>query len=101
MCLLPRQIYKVLLTIMSTESIKKINFFVKQFGINLKEIRQSKNMTQLDLATAMNDLSSESFIDKTTISRIENGRTNITLTTSIKLSLALEVDLKVLFDFKL
>ncbi|GIQ57975.1 hypothetical protein Flavo103_11110 [Flavobacterium collinsii] len=85
---------------MSKESIN-IDFCVKQFGINLKKIRESKNMTQLDLATAMNDLSTESFIDKTTISRIENGRTNITLTTSIKLSLALGIDLKMLFDFKL
>ena len=85
---------------MSTESIN-IDFYLKQFGIHLKKIRGSKNMTQLDLATAMNELSSEPFIDKTTISRIENGRTNITLTTSIKLSLALEIELKVLFDFEL
>jgi transcriptional regulator with XRE-family HTH domain len=83
---------------MSTESIK-IEFYVKQFGINLKRIRESKNMTQFDLATAMNDLGSESSIEKTTISRIENARTKITLTTAIKLSLALEVDLKTLFDF--
>lgn len=47
----------------------------------------------------MNDLNSESFIEKTTISRIENARTNITLTTAIKLSLALDIDLKTLFDF--
>lgn len=83
---------------MSTESIK-IEFYVKQFGINLKRIRESKNMTQFDLATAMNYLGCDSSIEKTTISRIENARTNITLTTAIKLSLALEVDLKTLFDF--
>ncbi|EJG03408.1 helix-turn-helix domain-containing protein [Flavobacterium sp. F52] len=78
-----------------------INFYVKQFGINLKKIRESKNMTQLDLATAMNELSTDPLIDKTTISRIENGRTNITLTTSVKISLALGIDLKVLYDFTL
>ncbi|MCD0474727.1 helix-turn-helix transcriptional regulator [Flavobacterium sp. EDS] len=83
---------------MPNESII-IDFYVKRFGINLKRIRESRNMTQFDLATAMNDLGSESFIDKTTISRIENGRTNITLTNSIKLSLALKIDLKELFDF--
>jgi transcriptional regulator with XRE-family HTH domain len=81
---------------MSTESIK-IEFYVKQFGINLKRIRESKNMTQFDLATAMNDLTSDSLIDKTTISRIENSRTNVTLSTIIKLSLALEIDVKDLF----
>lgn len=85
---------------MSTGSLK-IESYKKQFGIHLKKIRESKNMTQFDLATAMNELDSESFIEKTTISRIENGRTNITLTTAIKLSLALEIDLKKLFDFNL
>jgi transcriptional regulator with XRE-family HTH domain len=85
---------------MAKESIN-IEFYVKQFGINLKKIRESKNMTQFDLATAMNDLSSESYIDKTTISRIENGRTNVTLITAIKLSLALQIDIKKLLDFEL
>lgn len=85
---------------MSKESIN-IDFYVKQFGINLKKIRESKSMTQLDLATAMNELSSEPLIDKTTVSRIENGRTNITLTTSIKISLALGIHLKELYDFAL
>lgn len=85
---------------MSTESIK-IEFYKKQFGINLKKIRESKKMTQFDLASAMNDLNSESFIEKTTISRIENARTNVTLTTIIKLSLALKIDVNKLFDFEL
>jgi transcriptional regulator with XRE-family HTH domain len=84
---------------MSTVS-KKIEQYKKQFGANLKKIRESKNMTQLDLATAMNELSSESAIEKTTISRIENGRTNVTLITLRKLSLALEIDIKKLFDFE-
>lgn len=83
---------------MSTESIK-IEFYKKQFGTNLKKIRESKGMTQFDLATAMNDLNSDSLIEKTTISRIENARTNVTLTTVIKLSMALQVDLNKFFDF--
>lgn len=79
---------------------KKIEQYKKQFGSNLKKIRESKNMTQFDLAAAMNELSSESSIEKTTISRIENGRTNVTLSTLTKLSLALEIDIKKLFDFE-
>jgi transcriptional regulator with XRE-family HTH domain len=75
----------------------KIEEFKNRFGANLKKIRESKRMTQLDLATAMNNLSSDSFIEKTTISRIENSRTNVTLSTIIKLSLALEIDIKDLF----
>jgi transcriptional regulator with XRE-family HTH domain len=84
---------------MSTVS-KNIELYKKQFGANLKKIREAKNMTQFDLATAMNNLSSDSFIEKTTISRIENSRTNVTLSTMIKLSLALDVDVKKLFDFE-
>lgn len=84
---------------MSTES-NKIESYKKEFGANLKKIRESKKMTQLDLATAMNDLSSDSFIEKTTISRIENARTNVTLSTMIKLSIALEIEIKMLLDFK-
>jgi transcriptional regulator with XRE-family HTH domain len=78
----------------------KIEETKKQFGANLKKIRESKNLTQFDLATAMNELNSESSIEKTTISRIENGRTNVTLTTLAKLSSALEIDIKKLFDFE-
>lgn len=84
---------------MSTE-LKIIELYKKQFGKNLKTIRGSKKMSQFDLATAMNNLSSDSFIEKTTISRIENARTNVTLSTMIKLSVALEVDVKKLLDFE-
>lgn len=84
---------------MSTVS-EKLDQYKKEFGSNLKKIRVSKSMTQFDLASAINDLSSESFIEKTTISRIENGRTNVTLTTLRKLSLALDIDIKKLFDFE-
>ncbi|MGV3696314.1 helix-turn-helix domain-containing protein [Flavobacterium sp.] len=84
---------------MSTES-KNIEYYKKEFGSNLKKIRESKNITQFDLATAMNNLTSDSLIERTTISRIENGRTNVTLSTIVKLSLALEVDLDDLFKFK-
>lgn len=76
----------------------KIEQYKKEFGANLKKIRETKGLTQLDLATAMNHLDSSSFIDKTTISRIENARTNITLSNILKLSLALDIDIKNLFD---
>ena len=49
-------------------------------------------MSQLDLASYCN-------LEKTSISRIENGRTNTTLKTMVILSTALEVELKELFDF--
>ena len=79
----------------------EIQLYREKFGRNLKKIRESKNLTQFDLATAMNNLMLESNIEKTTISRIENGRTNITLSTAIKISIALEIELKELFDFEI
>lgn len=65
----------------------------KAFGASLKRIREAKGMSQLDLASL-------SSLEKTSISRIENGRTNITLTTAIILSTSLGVKLKELFDFE-
>jgi transcriptional regulator with XRE-family HTH domain len=79
----------------------EIQLYKEKFGRNLKKIRESKNLTQFDLATAMNNLMLESNIEKTTISRIENGRTNITLSTAIKISIALETELKELFNFEI
>jgi transcriptional regulator with XRE-family HTH domain len=60
-------------------------------GARIKDIRESKGMTQLDVAVILN-------YDKTTISRIEAGRTNITIRTLQKLSIALEVPMKELID---
>ena len=66
----------------------------KAFGALLKQIRESKNFSQLDLASRCN-------MEKSSISRIENGRTNITLNTAVLLSTSLGVSLKELFDFEL
>ena len=57
----------------------------KKFGLNLKEVREQKGLTQLELATLCDS-------EVTTISRIENGRTNVTLGTIISLSNALGID---------
>ncbi len=74
-------------------SNENINQYKKSFGLLVKRVRESKGMSQLDLASLCD-------LEKTSISRIENGRTNITLKTAIALSIALEVKLKDLFDFE-
>ncbi|WP_412561845.1 helix-turn-helix domain-containing protein [Winogradskyella sp. MIT101101] len=81
-------------------AFSKIESYKYLFGDNIKRIRESKSLSQFDLASLVNDITESSKFDKTSISRIENGRTNITLTTAIKLALALEVEPKELFDFK-
>lgn len=63
------------------------------FGKRLKKLRLNQNFSQLDLAVICD-------FEKTTISRIENGRTNITLKTALCLSQALNIQLKELFDFE-
>ncbi|WP_421801837.1 helix-turn-helix domain-containing protein [Flagellimonas sp.] len=65
----------------------------KKLGQRIKEVREGKELSQLDVASICD-------YDKTTISRIENGRTNITLKTLVTLALALEVDISQFFEFR-
>ena len=62
----------------------------KAFGERVRELRVKKGLSQFDLASHCN-------YEKSTISRIENGRTNITLKTAFILSTALEVTISDLF----
>lgn len=63
-----------------------------KFGLNLAKLRKNKKLSQLDLANLVD-------VEKTTISRIENGRTNVTLKTMVRLATALEVSVKKLITF--
>ncbi|NER15102.1 helix-turn-helix domain-containing protein [Leptobacterium flavescens] len=73
-------------------SKERILEYKKNFGLRVRELRESKGFSQLDLASEIN-------VEKTSISRIENGRTNVTLVTAVKLANALGVELKNLFEF--
>ena len=66
--------------------------FQKKFGKRLKELRLSKDLSQLELSINCD-------LEKTAISRIENARTNVTLKTVFILAKALEIEAKELFDF--
>ena len=70
--------------------LKEKNIY-QLLGARIKDIRESKGMTQLDVASICN-------YDKTTVSRIEAGRTNITVKTLQNLSIALGVPMKDLVD---
>ncbi|MAF35995.1 DNA-binding protein [archaeon] len=56
----------------------------KKLGENLRKWRTKKNMSQGDLATALN-------VDRAYISNIENGRMNPTLATLEKIARALDI----------
>lgn len=62
------------------------------FGRNLKKIRESKNITQAQLAIDCD-------CDVSVISRIERGVVNTSLFNLKLISLALNIPLKDLFDF--
>lgn len=59
---------------------------IQAFGIKLKAIRRKKGFSQLDLEI-------ESGINRTEISRIENGLKNIEFATIVKLAEALQIEI--------
>ena len=61
---------------------------LKVVGKRIKDIRESKGISQVELVGRM-----QGEIDPTNISRIESGRTNPTLFTLFRISQALEVQL--------
>lgn len=75
-------------------SMKKLEL-LKTVGRKIKEIRESKGLTQVDLVGKI-----EGEIDTTNISRIESGKTNPTIFTLYRIAIALEVSLKELLDIE-
>ena len=64
--------------------------FLASVGSIIKELRLQKGMTQNELAIQCN-------FEKASMSRIESGKTNITLLTLRKISRALEVEVREFF----
>lgn len=62
-------------------------------GSRIKLMRESKGVSQQDLAAMCN-------FEKGNMSRLEAGRTNPTITTLYKISQALEVKITDLLDFE-
>ncbi|HEX2630559.1 MAG TPA: helix-turn-helix transcriptional regulator [Chitinophagaceae bacterium] len=63
---------------------KRYRADIEAFGKRLRDLREQKEMSQLDLEV-------ESGINRTEISRIETGKKNIELITLFKLAGALKV----------
>lgn len=64
---------------------------LKSIGTNIKVIREKQGISQQSLADACN-------FEKTNMSRIEAGKTNLTLRTLFKISQALKVTVSDLVD---
>lgn len=69
---------------------------LKSIGNKIREIRQEKGLSQLDVVGRM-----DGNIDVTNISRIEKGRTNPTVYTLFRIALALEVQPRDFLDVKI
>ncbi|MGB0887578.1 MAG: helix-turn-helix domain-containing protein [Vicingaceae bacterium] len=67
--------------------------FIIKFGINLKQIRKAKKLTQAQLAADCN-------IEISQISRIERGVLNTSLGNVLSISKALNINMEELFKFK-
>lgn len=76
---------------MITEKMNEFQLFIK-VGANIRKIRERENITQQELAARCN-------FEKSNMSRIEAGRTNLTLKTLLTISMALSVSIKELVDF--
>lgn len=66
--------------------------FVKEFGLHLRKIRMEKNISMQTLAYMVN-------VEYSQISRIEHGKINTSISMVYELAIALEIDVKFLFDF--
>lgn len=73
--------------------MKKVDAkILKSIGAKIREIRLLKNMTQKELAFTLD-------IEISQITRIETGKINTSILNLIKISKALEIDIKELFNF--
>jgi transcriptional regulator with XRE-family HTH domain len=64
--------------------------FLTSLGARIKQLRLTKDISQKDLAM-------ECDFEKSNMSRIESGKTNITILTLYKISSALEAEIKDFF----
>jgi len=65
--------------------------FLSVLGARIRKLRLKKDMTQSELAIQCE-------FEKASMSRIESGQTNMTILTMIKISKALDIPIKDLFN---
>jgi transcriptional regulator with XRE-family HTH domain len=66
----------------------------EKFGAHLKKVREGKELS-------LRELASKCELDDSQISKIENGKTNIQLSTLFELSKGLDIKPKELLDFNI
>jgi len=66
--------------------------YLQRLGKNIVQIREQKKLTQYKLAK-------EIFTDQSNLARIEEGKINPTIKTLLKISFALECEVRDIIDF--
>lgn len=64
---------------------------LKDVGEQIRNIRKSKGLNQVDLSACID-------ADKAFISNIENGHTNVTIKTLVRITVSLDVNLIILLE---
>jgi len=72
---------------------KKDKVLLSRFGLHIKTLREKKGLSLRDLSYACN-------IDNSKISKIEQGKINITVLTLLELASGLELSVTELMDFE-
>ena len=72
---------------------KKDEGVLQKFGAHIKHLREQKRLSLRELSYACN-------IDNSKISKIEQGKVNVTILTLLELSVGLEVAPTELLDFR-
>lgn len=84
--------FKFSITLLNLGKIeKRYDSEIILFGKKLKQLREDRNLTQLDIEIT-------SGINRTEISRIENGLKNIEFLTIVKLAIVLDVSIADFFN---
>lgn len=71
---------------------KEVSMIQEKVGQRIRELRWQLGISQEELAARAN-------LDRTYITSVERGKRNISIVNLEKISIALEVPLKVFFDF--
>lgn len=73
--------------------VEMSNSFLREFGKKVKQERENQNLT-------LQDMEFHTGIDSSDFNKIEQGKTNITFRTFLKVAKGLKIHPKKLLDFK-
>lgn len=73
--------------------MESYQFIKEKFGIHLRSLRQERNLS-------LRELANKSDLNHNKIGLIESGATDLQLTTIFKLAKGLDIEPKLLLDFK-